>query len=361
MAGRKPRQPPPGNLPAGTGRPAPSDGGTGPAAPAGGSRSAANSAKVQLLPTEGAQIHELWPGAGSGGTRNGRQDVQASRDWEAGPASSGRPRAGGNTPEPDRTGTEPTDAGRTAGDRKPGTEASILAFPEPPVRRRRRYIVGGTSVAAVLLAALFAVLFFSPALELKTVEIQGNTLLTTEAAESALSPLLGTPLTLISDADAGALLADRPEVEKVEVAAMPPSGLMVTITERVPVAVLQNGREFVLIDEDGRQLMAVGERGSVALPLIDGGTEAVNSEVFSTVTAVLAALPQNVLAQLDHASADTVDSVELKLANGQSVFWGSAEANAPKARALEALLLVPPTDPPVQVFDVSTPDRPVTR
>ncbi|WP_312178665.1 cell division protein FtsQ/DivIB [Arthrobacter sp.] len=307
---------------------------------------------MQLL--QGAQIHELWPGAGSSSMHSDRPDIQASREWEAGPATSGRTRTGDDSAD----GGFP---GPGSGGQEPDTQASILAFPEPPGRRRRRYILIGTGVAAALLAALVAVLFFSPALELKTVEIEGNSLLTTEAAESALSPLLGTPLTLISDADAGKLLADRPEVEKVEVAALPPSGLLVTITERLPVAVLQNGREFLLIDEEGRQLMAVGERGSVALPLIDGGTDAVNSDVFSTVTAVLAALPQNVLAQLDHASAETVDSVELKLANGQTVFWGSAEANAAKAKALEALLLIPPTDPPVQVFDVSTPDRPVTR
>ncbi|WP_161599341.1 cell division protein FtsQ/DivIB [Arthrobacter luteolus] len=318
---------------------------------------------MQLLPSEGAQIHELWPGAaaagagarGTTGADGASGDIGASRDWE--PAAAPSARSGGSR----GTAAAGQPADPADGIKGSAAEASILAFPEPPVRRRRRYVLIGTGVSAALLAALFAVLFFSPALEVKNLQVQGNSLLTVEEAEAALAPLLGTPLTLISDADAGELLAARPEVEKVEVAAVPPSDLLVTITERVPVAVLQNGREFLLIDEDGRQLKAVGERGAVALPLIDGGADAVNSEVFSTVTAVLAALPQGVLAQLDHASAETLDSVELKLANGQTVFWGSSDANAAKAKALEALLLVPATDPPVQVFDVSTPNRPVTR
>ena len=383
MAGRKPRQPPAGAggelRPPSTvrgrsaaaspealegrtaaGRPGPEAPGQEPAASSAGPRSAANSSKVQLLPSEGAQIHELWPSAaaaGAGASGNtaadgAPEDIGASRAWEpaASSARSGGSRAAAGKP-----------AGPVDGIQESAAEASILAFPEPPARRRRRYVLIGTGVSAVLLPALFAVLFFSPALEVKNLQVQGNSLLTVEEAEAALAPLRGTPLTLISDADAGELLADRPEVEKVEVAAVPPSDLLVTITERVPVAVLQNGREFLLIDADGRQLKAVGERGAVALPLIDGGADAVNSEVFSTVTAVLAALPQNVLAQLDHASAETLDSVELKLANGQTVFWGSSDANAAKAKALEALLLVPATDPPVQVFDVSTPNRPVTR
>ncbi|UPO77953.1 cell division protein FtsQ/DivIB [Arthrobacter sp. Helios] len=318
---------------------------------------------MQLLPSEGAQIHELWPGAaaagagapGKTGADGAPGNIGASRDWEPAAAPSARSVGSRGTAAADKQ------SGPADGIQGSAAEASILAFPEPPVRRRRRYVLIGTGVSAALLAALFAVLFFSPALEVKNLQVQGNSLLTVEEAEAALAPLLGTPLTLISDADAGELLAARPEVEKVEVAAVPPSDLLVTITERVPVAVLQNGREFLLIDEDGRQLKAVGERGAAALPLIDGGADAVNSEVFSTVTAVLAALPQGVLAQLDHASAETLDSVELKLANGQTVFWGSSDANAAKAKALEALLLVPATDPPVQVFDVSTPNRPVTR
>jgi len=306
-------------------------------------RTAANSAKVEVLGVQGAQIHELRPGVSA------RPDsvISATRDAFDG-AGTGQPDASGHKDQPVQGSTESADA-------------SILAFPEPPVRRRRRYVLAGSGIAAVLLAALFFVVFFSPALALKSVRVEGSSLLPAQEAEAALAPLLGTPLALISDSDAAALLADRPEVQGVEVTAVPPSDLVVTITERVPVAVLQNGREFLLIDEEGRQLKAVGERGEAALPLIDGGTEAVNSTVFPTVAAVLAALPPNVLGMLDHASAETVDSVELKLTSGQTVFWGSAEANAAKARALEALLLMPAAEPPVEVFDVSTPNRPVTR
>ena len=341
MPGRKPRQPPAG---AGADRQAP--GAKKPVGQAQPARTAANSAKVELLPGHGAQIHELRPAA------PGYQDAVISATRDSADPYAGEPgtkEAGAREP-----------AGPDAGTRA-SAEASILAFPEPPVRRRRRYFLAAAGAAAVLAAALLFVLFFSPALALKNLQVEGNSLLAAEEAETALAPLLGTPLTRISDSDAGELLADRPEVESVRVTAVPPSDLVVTITERVPVAVLQNGREFLLIDEDGRQLKAVASRGDASLPLIDGGTEAVNSDVFPTITAVLAALPPNVLALLDHASAETVDSVELKLTSGQTVFWGSAEANVAKARALEALLLMPAAEPPVSVFDVSTPNRPVTR
>ena len=239
--------------------------------------------------------------------------------------------------------------------------ATVLTFPEPPVRRRRRWLLASVVSGVVLLGAFLAFLFLSPALALKTVTVQGNSLLSTEEVHRALQPLMGQPLTTIADDDVAALLADRPEVAGVDVVAQPPSEIVVTIAERVPVAVLQSGDAFLLIDDEGLVIGTAANRAEARLPLIDGGTEAVNSAVFSTVTSVLSVLPEGVLAQLDHASASSVDSVELQLANGQKVFWGSAESNVAKSRALEALLGMAPKDPPIKVFDVSTPTAPVTR
>ncbi|WAP50925.1 FtsQ-type POTRA domain-containing protein [Arthrobacter sp. ATA002] len=239
--------------------------------------------------------------------------------------------------------------------------ATVLPFPEPPARRRRRGLLISVVSGVLLLAGFLAFLFLSPALALKTVTVQGNSLLATEEVHRALQPLMGKPLTTIADGDVEALLADRPEVAGVDVVALPPSEIVVTLAERVPVAVLQSGDAFLLIDDEGREIGTAANRAEARLPLIEGGTEAVNSAVFSTVTSVLSVLPEGVLTQLDHASASSVDSVQLQLLNGQQVFWGSAESNVAKARALEALLQMPPRDPPVQVFDVSTPTAPVTR
>lgn len=238
---------------------------------------------------------------------------------------------------------------------------TVIAFPEPPARRRRRWWLTGVLGTVMVVAALLAYLVFSPALAVRTLEIQGNRLVAEEQVASALAPVMGRSLTQISDDDVKALLTGFPPVEDVSVAASPPSTLVVTVVERVPVAILQSGGKFILIDSGGRHLTSVAERGSVALPLIDGGEEAVKSEVFSSITDVLASLPSEILGRLAHASADSLDSIELKLTDGRTVFWGNGEQNAAKARVLAALLTVPGQDPPVTVYDVSTPARPVTR
>ncbi|KAD3633267.1 FtsQ-type POTRA domain-containing protein [Arthrobacter yangruifuii] len=275
--------------------------------------------------------------------------------------SAGRPAAKSAAPQAERRAAVSQRPAGGAPSGGPGTAGTVLAFPEPPARRRRRlaWITAGSALVATGL--FFALLYFSPMLALKTVVVEGTSLLPQEQAAAALEPLKGQTLPTISDADVEQLLKDRPEIDTIKVAAQPPSTLVVTVTERVPVAVLQEGGGHVLIDEEGRRLAAVPDRAAAQLPLIAGGGEAVNAKVFPSITAVLATLPPEVLGRLENASAQTVDSIELKLNSGQTVFWGSADANEAKARVLEALLKMKPSDPPVAVYDVSTPERPVTR
>ena len=240
-------------------------------------------------------------------------------------------------------------------------DATLLEFPEPPRRKRRRILLIITGSVALVIGGLLAYLVFSPALAVRSVTVEGASLVTTGEVSAALEPLMGVSLTKITDDQARELLKHMAPIEDVKVAAAPPSTLVLTVIERKPVAVLQSGDVFMLIDAQGRQLKGVKDRASVKLPLIDGGSDAVNSEVFSSITAVLADLPPGILARLESASAQSVDSIELALTGDQKIFWGSAEQNDAKARVLQALLAQPPADPPVREFDVSTPDRPVTR
>jgi cell division protein FtsQ len=238
---------------------------------------------------------------------------------------------------------------------------TVIAFPEPPrVRRRRRALIGA-AVAVAAASGLLAVLLFSPALALRTVTVEGNKLVPAAEVAAALKPLKGESLARITDGRVEALLSGQPAIEQVTVAAEPPSTLVVSIQERVPVAVLRKGKRFALIDSEGRQLAAVGKRTDAKLPLISGGSAAVRDDLFPAISAVLSALPPGVLSRLDHASADSLDSVELTLKNGKTIFWGSAEESAFKARVVTALLKAPKTVPPVTVYDVSAPARPVTR
>lgn len=240
-------------------------------------------------------------------------------------------------------------------------DGTVIAFPEPPGRRRRRWWIAGVSAVVLLVAGLLAFLIWSPALAVRTLDVQGNRLVPEEQLSAALAPLMGVPLPQVGDDDVESLLSGLAPIQSVSVAAAPPSTLSVTVVERTPVAVLESGGKYILIDSEGRQLTTVADRKAVALPLIDGGENAVNSNVFSSITSVLASLPEDIRERLVHASAESMDSVQLKLTDGKTIFWGSAEENSAKARVIAAMLTAKEQDPPVRVYDVSTPSRPVTR
>lgn len=238
---------------------------------------------------------------------------------------------------------------------------TVVAFPEPPGRKLRRRIWIGVATAAVLVVALILVLVFSPVLAIKTITVTGTDLTPEKTVDEALAPLKEQPLPQVGDDDVRPLLEGLPAVLDVTVEARPPSELAVEITERIPVAVLETGKTFALIDAEGKRIGSVKERKSAELPLIDESAASKDQEIFRTITAVLSALPADILAQLEHASAKSIDSVELQLTNGQKVLWGNDSQLELKAKVFEALLNAPEPEVEVEVYDVSTPTMPVTR
>lgn len=261
-----------------------------------------------------------------------------------------------------------TDTGpaATPGARAPAAPApvrdNVLSFPEPKGKRIRRNIIIAACVTAVLVAGLLAAAVYSPVLAVRTVTVEGTKMLTPEQVQGALEPLRGKPLPQVSDDEVKRLLQPLVQVKDVTTEARPPSVLLVHVRERTPVALVKQGADFQLVDVDGVQLGTTQDPASVPLPLIDGGAGVIGKDLFKAITAVLAALPADVLARLSDASAKSVDAVELKLVDGQTIVWGNAGEKELKAKVLQALLKAP-ADPknPVRSYDISVPRHPVTR
>ncbi|MGX5717054.1 cell division protein FtsQ/DivIB [Arthrobacter sp. MAHUQ-56] len=254
------------------------------------------------------------------------------------------------------------DAAQKAAKEQKPAGATVLAFPEPKGKRRRKrlLLVAGTVLA--LVAGLLAAAVYSPLLALQSISVSGTRLTTPGQVEAALEPLRGKPLPQITDDEVRGLLGSLVQVKSVTVEARPPSTLAVAVHERIPVALVKQGEQYQLVDVDGIQLATTDDPASASLPVIDGGAGAIGQDLFRATAAVLAALPADVLAKLSNASAQSVDAVELKLVDGQTIVWGNASEKELKARVLAALLKAP-VDPknPVRVYDVSVPRQPVTR
>jgi cell division protein FtsQ len=241
-------------------------------------------------------------------------------------------------------------------------QGNILSFPEPKSKRRKRILLSTIGIVAGLVAAMILAAVYTPVLAVRTVTVEGTKLLSAEQVRAALAPLQGKPLPQISDEDVTALLQPLVQVKAVTTEARPPGTLAVHVTERIPVAKLKQGGGLQLVDAEGIPLSATTEDAAVALPVIDAGEGVLAPELFHAVTAVLGALPGDVLAKLSDASAKSADAVELKLVDGQTIVWGNAGEKELKARVLAALLKVPAdAKNPVRTYDVSVPRHPVTR
>lgn len=256
-----------------------------------------------------------------------------------------------------------------AGPRGQESGATVLPFPEPAHRRRRRHVLIGISSVAAVLAIVMALAIFSPLLAVRTVTFEGRKLVPEATLQASVESLVGTPLPQITQDDLDALMVQIPQVKSSKIVVRPPSTLVVHLVERVPVALVKEGEEYLMVDQDGVQLGATTDPATVALPLIEGGKAVIGQDTFKAMTAVLATLPQSILGMLATASAKSPDAVELRLVDGKTVIWGNANDMELKASVLEALLLAPPPTQapgkpapgPVLVIDVSAPRHPVTR
>ncbi|WP_430295017.1 cell division protein FtsQ/DivIB [Sinomonas sp. B1-1] len=357
-----------------------------PSAPAEGQQGDAEEARVRLgrgakvtvlgAAARGSDDSQPQTGADAPGTPQGSQAPSAGADSPSvreTPPSRGRPwfpGRGSGTPARKPAGASPSRVAprEPARDDAPGaagSTADVLAFPEPPRRRRRRRTLTAAAVAVVLVAGLMALVLFTPLIAVRSVVVQGTHLLSVQQVEAALAPVMGRPLAQVGDDQVRSLVSPLVQVKAVSARAVPPDTLVVTVTERVPVALVKSEGKLLVVDGDGVVLGEASDTSQYPVPVIDGAAMPLGQEVFKAVTAVLAALPADVLGQLATATAQSVDSVELRLTDGRSVVWGNAQERELKATVLAALMKAAENpqkgQAPARVFDVSAPRHPVTR
>jgi len=169
---------------------------------------------------------------------------------------------------------------------------------------------------------------------------------------AAAQPPLGTPLVRV---DTGAIrdrVAAVPTVAEVDVSRSFPRGLVIDVTPRVPLAVIEAGAGWRLVDATGLAYTSVETRPAGLFEL-DMPASPADRAARAAAVAVVTGLPPDIGGQVVTVSADSVDDVRLTLATGAEVRWGSEERASRKAAVLAVLLRQPGA-----VYDVSTPDRP---
>ena len=216
-------------------------------------------------------------------------------------------------------------------------------------RHWRRWLALAVVVALVALAVW--VVWFSSLLSVREVRVVGAVNVSADQVRQAAAVPTGLPLARADVDGITARVAAIPRVAAVEVRRGYPDVLVIVVTERAPVAVTREGSELVYVDATGARFgaMTVAPQG---MPFVAASSD----QALQSAAAVVAALPAQLRSTVTAVSAHSRDDVVLRLPDGATVQWGSADQSDRKAAVLAALVHVRAAS-----YDVSAPDLPTSR
>jgi cell division protein FtsQ len=221
----------------------------------------------------------------------------------------------------------------------------------------RRWLAWKYVVAALLLVVLVGggsyAVFFSDALAADGVEVTGERTLTDDQVREVAQVPLGDPLARV-DLDAiQRRVESLPVVKSAEVSRQWPHDVLIEVEERTAVAVVEIAGSLRGLDAEGIVFGTYREAPD-GLPRVRT-TATTSGDALREAALVVAALPSDLAARVNHVEVLTVDQIALELKDGRRVRWGSSAQSDEKAKVLEALLLQD-----AQVYDVSVPGNPTT-
>lgn len=242
----------------------------------------------------------------------------------------------------------------------PGTAPDLERTRRRFARRQwaRRWRAWKWVVASLLLVAVLAgggwLVWFSSVLAVQGVAVEGTGYLTDDEVREAAEVPAGEPLARVDLVAVTARVAALAPVESVEVTRSWPHQLLIEVTERTPVAVVDVGGSIRGMDAEGVLFLEypTPPRDLPVLRTFAGADAGARQEAAGVVTA----LPGDLARQVDHLEVETIDRITLVLRDGRVVVWGSAQDSAEKARVLVALLAHQ-----ARQYDVSVPSHPTTR
>jgi len=221
----------------------------------------------------------------------------------------------------------------------------------------------------VLLAGGGWLLYGSPWLRVRRVEVTGVRVLTRDEVREAASIQLGIPLISVDASAVEARLRARlPRIASVAVVRTWPGIVTCEVTERTPKAALKSGRNFVEVDAQGVRY-ATDSTAPPGVPLVEltapttGAGVSETNRYFGTGNLLHAAaqvgadLPESVQKQTQVIQVESFDGISLELSGGRRVIWGSPQDGAQKAAALLALMKGAAG---ARHFDVSAPSDPAS-
>lgn len=204
----------------------------------------------------------------------------------------------------------------------------------------RRWLAWRPVAAVVALLTLVVgglwLVLFSSVLAVQGVDVRGADQLDPATIEAAAAVPSGDPLARVDLEAVRARVEALAVVKTAEVTRQWPDRVLVRVVEREAIAVVEIGGRVRGMDADGVVFRDYAT-APPALPHVRTAADT-RGEALREAAQVITALPSALVTTVDYVSVATVDQIELRLRDGRTVVWGSAEDSEQKAEVLEPLL-----------------------
>lgn len=189
----------------------------------------------------------------------------------------------------------------------------------------------------LLVGALVWVVYGTAVLGVRRVQVVGAVLLTPEQVREAVAVSAEQPLARVDLDAVGARVRGLPLVDRVVVSRSWPSTLVVEVVERVPVAAVPSGDQFLLIDDEGVPFRGVAKQPR-GLPLARLSTPGPADPNTGSALTVLANLSDDLREQLVAVAVGSPVQIRLELRRDRVVLWGDDTRSDEKSKVATALL-----------------------
>jgi len=219
------------------------------------------------------------------------------------------------------------------------------------------------AIAVTALVAVVWLLLVSPVLGVNSVQVDGVTSLPADQVRETAGIEPGTPLLRVDVDAARARIARLPQVASVEVTRGWPHTVVVTVVERVPVAVVGPPGQRTLVDAHGVLFDTVTGAPPAGVVPLDVASPGPGDGATMAGLAAVEAMSTDLRKQIASVAVRTGEDITLTLTDGTQVRWGGPEQSDRKGAALAALLeqLARGKLDPASTIDVSTPEAVVLR
>lgn len=213
------------------------------------------------------------------------------------------------------------------------------------------------AVAATIGCGAIWAAWSSPLLALQTITVKGTSRLSVADVLAAARVPIGRSLLQLDPGRIRARVAALAAVRAVAVDRDWPHRIVITVTERTPVAVVASGGESQLVDGYGVTFATTDQPPPGLLPLALGAAVPGPGDPDAhAALAVWAELPAALRAYVTSVAAPSPADVTLRLRGDRTVIWGDPGDAQRKLAVLRALMTRK-----AATYDVSTPDVPVTK